>query len=93
MEQYGFNSTPGMEEFDWYPEQWDIIDGMAHNDSKYNLTPIKKPWYETCKFPVLVWDTDNSTFLLYRVDNFTTNMLDTFRPLTNAEIDQLKQEF
>ena len=61
--------------------------------SKHNLTPIKQPWYETCKFPVLVWDEDNNAFLLYEVDNFTTDMLDTFRPLSNEEIDQLKQDF
>ena len=62
--------------------------------SKYNLTPIKKPWYETCKYPVLAWDTNNSVFiLLYKVDNFTTDMLDTFMPLSNEEIDQLKQDF
>ena len=60
---------------------------------KHNLTPIKQPWYETCKFPILVWDEDNNAFLLYRVDNFTTDMLDTLRPLSNDEIDQLKQDF
>ena len=66
--------------------------GVTHTP-QYNLTPIKKPWYETCKFPVLVWDEDNNAFLLYEVDNFTTDMLDTFRPLSNEEIDQLKQDF
>ena len=66
--------------------------GTTYNP-EYNLTPVKRPWYETCKFPVLVSDTDNNTFLLYRVDNFTTSMLDTFKPLSNDEIDQLKQDF
>lgn len=66
--------------------------GVAYTP-KYNLTPIKQSWYENCKFPVLVWDEDNNAFLLYRVDNFTTDMLDTFMPLSNDEIDQLKQDF
>ena len=66
--------------------------GVTHTP-QYNLPPIKKPWYETCKFPILVWDKDNNAFLLYRVDNFTTDMLNTFRPLSNDEIDQLKQDF
>lgn len=59
----------------------------------YNLTPIKKPWYETCKFPILLNDEDNNLFVLHTVSNFTTDMLDTFKPLSNAEIDQLKQDF
>ena len=66
--------------------------GITYN-SKHNLIPIKQPWYETCKFPVLLWDEDNNAFLLYGIHNFTTDMLDTFRPLSNEEIDQLKQEF
>lgn len=60
---------------------------------KYNLTPIKKPWYETCKFPILLNDKDNNLFVLHTLDNFTTDMLDTFKPLSNADIDRLKQDF
>ena len=79
------------------PAMWFEHTGESSGSSNLkvpNLTPIKKPWYETCKFPVLVWDTNNSVFLLlYKVDNFTTDMLDTFMPLTNSEIDQLKQDF
>ena len=66
--------------------------GVTHAP-QYNLTPIKKPWYETCKFPMLLWDEDNNAFLLYSVHNFTIDMLNTFRPLSNEEIDQLKQDF
>lgn len=79
---------------DVYPTYW-FANGCRHIDegNQWNLTPIKKPWYETCKFPMLVWDKDNNAFLLYRVDNFTTDMLNTFRPLSNAEIDRLKQDF
>lgn len=78
------------------PAMWFEHTGESSGSSNLkvpNLTPIKKPWYETCKFPMLVWDKDNNAFLLYRVDNFTTDMLNTFRPLSNDEIDQLKQDF
>ena len=79
------------------PAMWFEHTGESSGSSNLkvpNLTPIKKPWYEICKFPVLVWDTNNNAFLLlYRVDNFTTDMLDTFMPLSNEEIDQLKQDF
>ena len=79
------------------PAMWFKHTGESSGSSNLkvpNLTPIKQPWYETCKFPVLVWDTNNNVFLLlYKVDNFTTDMLDTFMPLSNEEIDQLKQDF
>lgn len=81
------------------PHMWDIKYGTCYTSSiasnmyDYNLTPIKKPWYETCKFPVLLNDEGNNLFVLHTLDNFTTDMLDTFKPLSNAEIDQLKQDF
>ena len=88
------NSIPGMEEFGWYPEQWDIIDGMAHNDSKYDLTPIKQPWYETCKYPVIVKTEDSNIFIIKdELQNYTEVTLKTLTPLSNEEIDQLKQDF
>ena len=58
-----------------------------------NLTPTKKPWYETCKFPVLVKDQYNNLCMLHMTENLAIDTLKTFRPLTNAEIDQLKQDF
>ena len=39
------------------PHMWSVKYGtcytstLATNMPEYNLTPIKKPWYETCKFP------------------------------------------
>ena len=68
--------------------------------SKHNLTPIKQPWYKTCKFPVLVWDifadklevateyTNDTLYLLSDIRNASE-----VRPLSNEEIDQLKQDF
>ena len=58
-----------------------------------NLTPIKKPWYETCKFPVLVWDEDNDLLALRTREEYIASYLELCKPLTNAEINQLKQAF
>ena len=73
--------------------------GTTYNP-EYNLTPIKKPWHETCKFPILVWDifankleiatkyTNNVLYLLSDIRDASE-----VRPLSNEEIDQLKQDF
>ena len=66
--------------------------GVTHTP-QYNLTPIKKPWYETCKFPVLVWDEDNDLFAIRTRGEYTASYLDMCKPLSNEEIDQLKQDF
>ena len=65
-----------------------------------DLTPIKKPWYETCKFPVLVWDTfADKLEVATEYTNDTLYLLSDIRdasevrPLSNEEIDQLKQDF
>ena len=55
-----------------------------------NLTPIKKPWYETCKFPCLI--KYKSTYhVIDGTEGFSTSYLDLFIPLTNNEIEELKQ--
>ena len=60
----------------------------------YNLTPIKKPWYETCKFPVIVKTEDSNIFIIRdELQNYTEVTLKTLTPLSNEEIDQLKQDF
>ena len=66
--------------------------GKTYN-TEYNLTPIKEPWYETCKFPVLVWDEDNDLFALRTRGEYTASYLSICKPLSNDEIDQLKQDF
>ena len=58
-----------------------------------DLTPIKKPWYETCKFPALVWDEDNDLLVTRTRGEYTALYLNACNPLTNDEIDQLKQDF
>ena len=61
--------------------------GYIHMD----LTPIKKPWYETCKFPALVWDDDNDLFVIRTRGEYTALYLNACNPLTNDEIEGLKQ--
>lgn len=56
-----------------------------------DLTPIKKPWYETCKFPALVWDEDNDLFVIRTRGEYTALYLNACNPLTNNEIEGLKQ--
>ena len=56
-----------------------------------DLTPIKKPWYETCKFPALVWDEDNDLFVIRTRGDYTALYLNACNPLTNDEIEGLKQ--
>ena len=55
-----------------------------------NLTPIKKPWYKTYKFPCLVKDGDD-TFTISQTDGYSERFLATLTPLTNDEIEELKQ--
>ena len=56
-----------------------------------DLTPIKKPWYETCKFPALVWDEDNDLLVIRTRGEYTALYLNACIPLTNDEIEELKQ--
>lgn len=71
---------------------------------KHNLNRIKKPWYETYKFPVLLIKLDGLHHETYGlashcnhlnelcVNNAYEHVRD-WRPLSNEEIDQLKQDF
>ena len=85
------------------PAMWFEHTGESSGSSNLkvpNLTPTKKPWYEICKFPVLVWDifadklevateyTDDALYLLSDIRDASE-----VRPLSNDEIDQLKQDF
>ena len=61
---------------------------------KHNLTPIKQLWYETCKYPVIVKTEDSNIFIIKdELQNYTEVTLKTLTPLSNEEIDQLKQDF
>ena len=86
---------------DVYPTYW-YENGCRHigKGNHWNLTPTKKPWYETCKFPVLVWDTfADKLEVATEYTNDTLYLLSDIRdasevrPLSNDEIDQLKQDF
>ena len=78
-----------------YPTYW-YANGCRHIDkgNQWNLTPIKQPWYETCKYPVIV-KTENSNIFIIKdeLQNYTEVTLKTLTPLSNEEIDQLKQDF
>ena len=81
---------------DVYPTYW-YTNGCRHIDegNQWNLTPIKQPWYETCKFPVLVWDGDgdNDLLAIETRGDYASSYLEMCKPLSNEEIDQLKQDF
>ena len=74
------------------PAMWFKHDGgsSAGSIAIPNLTPIKKPWYETCKFPCLVKDEDG-TFLISEIECYSEEYLKTLTPLTNTQIEGLKQ--
>ena len=78
------------------PHMWSVKYGtcytssLASNMPEYDLTPIKKPWYETCKFPCLVKDEDG-TFLISEIEGYFEKYIATLTPLTNDEIEGLKQ--
>ena len=77
--------------------------GVTHTP-RYNLTPIKKPWYETCKYPALLLKLDGLSHKTYGlashcnhtnelcVNNAYENVED-WKPLTDHEIESLKQGF
>ena len=78
------------------PAMWFEHTGESSGSSNLkvpNLIPIKKPWYETCKFPVLVWDGDNDLFVIRIREEYADLYLGMCKPLSNYEIDQLKQDF
>ena len=72
------------------PAMWFEYDGSSSISTLPNLQPIKKPWYETCKFPCLVKDEDG-TFLISEIGWYSSEYIATLTPLTNDEIEELKQ--
>ena len=70
----------------WNKKTGEVLVGC----SSKNLTPIKKPWYETCKFPCLVKYEDD-IFPIYEKEGYSEEYLATLIPLTNDEIEGLKQ--
>ena len=69
----------------WNKKTGEVLVGC----SSKNLTPIKKPWYETCKFPILVWDgeEDNDLLAIETRGDYASSYLEMCKPLTNDEID------
>ena len=79
------------------PAMWFEHTGESSGSSNLkvpNLTPIKQPWYETCKYPVIVKTEDSNIFIIRdELQNYTEVTLKTLTPLSNEEINQLKQDF
>ena len=73
----------------WNKKTGEVLVGC----SSKNLTPIKNPWYETCKFPILVWDGDegNDLLAIETRGDYASSYLEMCKPLTNDEIEGLKQ--
>lgn len=80
-----------------YPRMWNI-DGVCFEcmsgefSENYNLTPIKKPWYEDeSNFPVLMKDNkEEDIYLTARNKEHYLRLKEDCRLATNEEIDQLK---
>ena len=70
----------------WNKKTGEVLVGYTSKE----LKPIKKPWYETCKFPCLVKYEDD-IFPIYEKEGYSEEYLTTLTPLTNDEIEELKQ--
>jgi hypothetical protein len=102
---YGVYFNPNKQS--WTQCRWDSNGINKQGSSLYQLKPIKKEWYETCKFPLLVRDHNNRIkvavaveFLgtcVYEMSNtgkvFSWEDLNKVTPLTDDEIESLKQGF
>lgn len=86
------------------PAMWFEHTGESSGSSNLkvpNLTPIKKPWYETCKFPILAKNMLRNGKLVIIIGYKEDYLLSTYYqikpesviPLSNDEINQLKQDF
>lgn len=79
--------------------KWDKKNGrVLVGCSSKNLTPIKNPWYETCKFPcVIMADYCMPVVVKHYKDDYVYDFRDnkycvkSWRLLTNDEIEELKQ--
>lgn len=79
------------------PCMWFEHDGSSSLVS-YNLSPIKKPWYETCKFPCLITsDNYGCVWVHYYNNGYVYDYRDSkycvklWKLLSNDEIEILKQ--
>ena len=87
----------------WTMCRWGFDGRNKQGSYNYALTPVlvHKPWYETCKFPILVKVDSFSTPVAvhYFKDKYFYDFrdnkyhVDSWTPLTDAEIGALKQGF
>ena len=78
----------------WNKKTGEVLVGC----SSKNLTPIKKPWYETCKFPCIIRADACTPVVVHYFENgyvydFRDNKycVKSWRLLTNDKIEGLKQ--
>mgnify|MGYP003428343954 CR=1 FL=1 len=74
---------------DYEPKYKDVLTYFQNIGNLY--TWEADPWYETCKFPALVWDEDNILLVIRTRGEYTASYLNECKPLTNDEIEGLKQ--
>ncbi len=80
----------------WTMCRWGFDGRNKQGSHNYALTPIlvHKPWYETCKFPILVYRSQDDTCLLITdKDGYSKGYLANLRPYTDAEIEELKRGY
>ena len=86
--------TGNLEYHKWNKKTGEVLVGC----SSKSLTPIKKPWYETCKFPCIIMEDHCMPVVVkHSEDGYVYDFRDnkycvkSWRLLTNNEIEGLKQ--
>ena len=80
----------------WTMCRWSFDGRNKQGSCNYSLKPIPitKPWYETCKFPVLVYHSQYDTCLLITGnDGYSKCYLSNLKPYTDSQIEALKRGF
>lgn len=80
---------------------WDKEGIVKNGNPRYNLTPIKKAWYEDeSNFPCIVVDANNNMEICSNIDYFNSVFKkeielnnEVYRLATDEEIDKLKRGF
>lgn len=74
----------------WVMCRWDLQGNNKQGSHNYRLEIIVIPWYEACTFPILVKDSRSDVMLLSELGEWSKQHC---TPLTDDEIDNLKQGF
>lgn len=79
----------------WTMCRWGFDGRNKQGSYNYALKPlvIIKPWYETCTFPILTINEFNNIENIRERRQCPQAYLEGLRPLTDAELEALKQGF